>query len=176
MAARTGCHCSIFMVLSPVSSLAGLFRVQQRHSHVEYFAHDSLRDFLMKISISCSPIEIFNVIGQDHTRRLQASGKGNFKRIALRLIGDRAYDRKAGFPVIQRRREYEARPAARLFPSRLRVQVEPNHVPSVWNVVFPLSRTVACSSWCFCHTTSPPTAGPVSHSPWRFSGVMPATS
>lgn len=102
------------------------------------------------------------MIGEDHSCYAHTVGNRNFKRIPLRLIGDRTYQRQARLGVISERADNKRRPSAGLLPSRLWVEGESNQMTRV--------RDEAGN-----HQISLPSGLPQSVSLWQFSAVIRPT-
>lgn len=109
------------------------------------------------------PVQILDVIRQDDACYRAVVGQSNLERIAFRLTGDRARERKARFRVVRARRQDQRRSAPALLVGSLRVERQPDKIARI--------RDVAAG-----YHTSFPSLPPQSLSSWRFFGVMRRTS
>ena len=116
----------------------------------------------MELSFSRSPINASYLVYKHNTIDVRIRWQPNLKGIAFSLPSNWTAYSQPGGAVETLSRQYDSGTKASLLPSRLRIEICPDNIATVWNI--------------HRYQTSSPTGGPQSTSSWRFSEVMPSTN
>ena len=108
------------------------------------------------------PVQALDLIRKDHARYAPCGRERHFKRVAFYSGRNRTDERQASLAVVGARAEDKRGTPPSLLVSRLRAESQPYDIPAIGNVAI-------------LYHTSSPTAGPVSTSECRVSGVIRAT-
>src|SRR5712691_9651372 len=100
------------------------------------------------------------MVGENHTFNLHPRRDGQFEGIALRMAGNRTYNRQACLLVVAPRGKDHGGPATRLLPAGLRSEIKPDQIARI--------RHVFTS-----YQSSLPSGSPQSVSECRFASVIP---
>ena len=136
----------------------------EEHSESLAYVSDGFRCRLgFKHNSARLPVEVLDVVREDHAGDLAARRQRHLEWIALYVSRDGAGNRQPCLRVVDARREDERRTASALLVAGLRITRQPHQIAGVWNV-----RASYHASW--------PTGVPQSLSSWRLRGVILATS
>src|SRR5713101_2628538 len=123
-------------------------------------AQEQLVKFSRLSALALPPVKIFQMVGENHTFNLHPRRDGHFEGIALRMAGNRTYNRQARLLVVAPRGKDHGGPATRLLPAALRSEIKPDQIARI--------RHVFTS-----YQSSLPSGPPQSVSEWRFASVIP---
>ena len=141
----------------------GLLKSQEYSQPLADISDDIARSLRFEHNTPSLPVEILDVVGEDHAGDLTDGRQWNLEWITFHQTRDGAGDCQSCFRVVSARREDQRRAPTALLVTCLRIERQPNQIAGIRDI-----RASYHASW--------PTAVPQALSSWRFRGVIRATS